>query len=589
MAMDGATAILPDAPDELTRLRQENESLRTSLHQTTTENELLRSLQQQLTEQLQGAQRDNEHLQQKLQCLLQRLYGRSSEKIDPKQLVLFKELLEKLAPERPSADASDEPAATRKPRRKGHGRRRLPATLRRQTVIHDIPKHEKPCPCCSKIRDVISRETSEQLDYEPAKVWVVERVRLIYGCRHCEQQAAETGPQITIAPKPLSPIEKGLAGPGLLAHVIVSKYGDHLPLYRMERILERHGVELTRQTMCGWMAQCAALLQPLYRRMVQEVRGSKVIHTDDTPVDVLDRQLKRDTRTGRFWVYVGDPEHACTVFDYTASRQRDGPMEFLKGWGKDRPVFLQADAFSGYDGIYLGEIGGSVKEAACMAHGRRKFHDARMSDAAASTQALAYIRLLYDVEDEARKRFEDQVAARSNGDKTVAAIWRHDPEARRLFSSIRYELRQARSVPRLTQFKEWLESQRAECGGGILPKSPMGQAITYALNHWDALCVYTSDGDLAIDNNAAENALRRVALGRKNWLFCGSDNGGSTAAVLFSLIATCQRHKVEPFAYLRDVLTRIAETPLSQLDQFLPQRWKAPPPTTSDHPADNPV
>jgi transposase len=589
MAMDGATASLPDAPDELTRLRQEVEFLRASIHessseleslrsscrQSSQELELVRAQRQQLTEQLQDAQRNNEHLQQKLQYLLHRLYGRSSEKIDPRQLVLFKELLERLAPERPAPDASDESAAADKPKRKGHGRQRLPATLRRELRVHDLPESEKPCPCCGKVRDVISRETSEQLEYEPAQVWVVEHVRLTYGCRHCEQQATESGPQIVTAPKPLSPIEKGLAGSGLLAHIIVSKYGDHLPLYRMERILERHGVELTRQTMCGWMARCADLLQPLYRRMVQQVLGSKVIHTDDTPVDVLDRTIKRDTRTGRFWVYVGDPEHACTVFDYTPSRQRDGPMEFLKGWGKDRPVFLQADAFSGYDGIYLGQSGGSVKEAACMAHARRKFHDARMSDATASTQALAYVRLLYDVEDEARKRFEEQVAARSQGDETVAATWRHDAEARRLFSSIRYELRQARSVPRLTQFKEWLESQRAESGGSILPKSPMGQAITYALNQWDALCVYTSDGDLAIDNNAAENALRRVALGRKNWLFCGSDNGGTTAAVLFTLIATCQRHKVEPFAYLRDLLTRIAETPVSQIDQFLPERWKA--------------
>ncbi len=600
MAMDGATASLPDAPDELTRLRQELaflrtslhhtstevEVLRASLHQTTTENDLLRSLQQQLTEQLQDAQRNNEHLQQKLQYLLHRLYGRSSEKIDPKQFVLFKELLEQLAPERPAPDANDESAPADQPQRKGHGRRRLPATLRRETQYYDIPQDEKPCPCCGKMRDVISRETSEQLEYEPARVWVQEHVRLIYGCRHCEQQAAEGGPQIITASKPLSPIEKGLAGPGLLAHVMVSKYADHLPLHRLERILERHGVELTRQTMCGWMAQCADLLRPLYDRMVQQVLESKVIHTDDTPVDVLDRQIKRDTRTGRFWVYVGDPEHACTVFAYTPSRARDGPMAFLKNWGKDRPVFLQADAFGGYDGIYAGQAGGRVTEVACWAHARRKFFDARTSDASASTQALAYIRLLYDVEDEARRQCEERVAARVNGD---GAMRLEDAESRPWRSSIRYELRQARSVSRLTQFKTWLESQRAECGGSILPKSPMGQAISYALNQWDALCVYASDGDLAIDNNAAENALRRVALGRKNWLFCGSDNGGTTAAVLFTLMATCQRHKVEPFAYLRDVLTRMAQTPLSQLDQFLPQRWKPTPPAANDQSAGNPI
>jgi hypothetical protein len=333
-----------------------------------------------------------------------------------------------------------------------------------------------------------------------------------------------------------------LAAPGLLSYVLVSKYGDHLPLHRLEGILARHGIQIARSTMCDWAARCAELLQPLYERMIQSVRGSKVIHTDDTPVDVLDRN-RSQTRTGRFWVYLGDAEHPHTVFAYTPSRSRDGPMQFLTGWSG----YLQADAFGGYDGIYAGQAGGRVTEVACWAHARRKFHEARNSDAAASTQALAYIRLLYDVE----------------------------VQAKGLPASERQRLRQELAVLRLRQFKEWLESRQASRGGPILPKSPMGQAITYALNQWDALCVYTTDGALAIDNNASENALRRVAIGRKNWLFCGSDNGGHTAAVLFSLIATCQRHKVEPFEYLQDVLTRLPASPLSQLDAFLPDRWHA--------------
>jgi transposase len=385
-------------------------------------------------------------------------------------------------------------------------------------------------------------------------------VRLKYACRHCEQNAAEGGPQISTAEKPLSPIEKGLAAPGLLAYVIVSKYGDHLPLYRLETILERHGIDIARSTMCDWAAQCADLLRPLHERMVHYVLASKVIHTDDTPVNVLDRN-RTQTRTGRFWAYLGDQDHPQTVFTYTASRSRDGPREFLKGWSG----YLQADAFGGYDGIYAGEVGGQVTEVACWAHARRKFYEARTSDAEASTQALAYIRLLYDVEDQAGEQFDEQDEAAE-----------HSP-----LSVIRQVLRQERAVPRLQQFKAWLQSRQAERGGPVLPKSPMGQAITYTLNQWEALGVYTTDGDLNIDNNAAENALRRVAIGRKNWLFCGSDNGGATAAILFSLIATCQRHKVEPFAYLRDVLTRIAATPISQLDQFLPDRWQAARQTTS--------
>jgi transposase len=551
MATEGAIAVSSptDPHDEVRRLRQENE--------------LLRAERRQFLEEQQSSARTIAQLQHQLQCLLRRLYGRSSEKLDPQQLVLFQQLLNQLAPPTPAPApaAAEVPAAlagSNPPPGQGHGRRKLPADLRREKVIHDLPEDEKPCPGCGQMRHVIGQEVSEQLDYQPAKVSVVEHVRLTYACPHCEAQAAESGPQITTASKPLAPIEKGLAAPGMLAHVIVSKYGDHLPLYRMERILERHGITISRQTMCGWMAQCADLLRPLYQRLVQELLGSKVIHTDDTPVDVLDPQLPQ-TRTGRFWVYVGDAEHPCTVFAYTASRSRDGPLQFLQGWGKDRPVFLQADAFGGYDGIYAGQAGGRVTEVACWAHARRKFYEARSSDAAVSTQALAYIRLLYDVEDEARQQFAGQPSG----------------HAQRSLSAIRPALRQERSVRLLAGFKSWLEAQPAERGGSVLPKSPMGQAIAYALNQWDALCTYTRDGDLAIDNNAAENALRRVALGRKNWLFCGSDNGGRTAAVLFSLIATCQRHRLEPFTYVRDVLTRLAATTISQLDQFLPDRWKA--------------
>lgn len=544
MATDGVTHLTsPD--DELTRLRQENE--------------LLRAERLQWLEDRKSNARTIEQLQHQLQSLLRRIYGRSAEKIDPKQMQLFETLLNQLAPPMPAALPEPAPEAPRSAKT-GHGRRRLPSDLPRQKIVHDLLEDQKPCPCCGVIRHVIGQEVSEQLDYVPAKLTVLEHVRLTYACRHCEQQVAEGGSQVVTAGKPASPIEKGLAAPGLLSYVIVSKYCDHLPLYRLETILERHGIAIARSTMCDWAAQCADLLKPLHDLMAARVLQSKVIHTDDTPVEVLDRQ-RTQTRTGRFWIYLGDQEHPQTVFTFTASRSRDGPREFLRGWSG----YLQADAFGGYDGIYAGEVGGQVTEVACWAHARRKFYEARTSDAAASTQALAYIRLLYDVEDAAQQQFETHEETVEN----------------HLRSVIRRALRQERAVPRLQQFKTWLQSQQAERGGPVLPKSPMGQAITYALNQWEALCVYTTDGDLAIDNNAAENALRRVAIGRKNWLFCGSDNGGHTAAILFSLIATCKRHKVEPFAYLRDVLTRIAATPISQLDQFLPDRWQAARHTTA--------
>jgi hypothetical protein len=303
--------------------------------------------------------------------------------------------------------------------------------------------------------------------------------------------------------------------------------------------------------------------------MVDEVRASKVIHTDDTPVKVQDRD-RTQTRTGRFWVYLGDPDHPYTVFAYTPSRSRDGPMAFLRDWGKEERVYLQADAFGGYDGIYAGEAGGHVTEAACWAHARRKFYDARNSAPEVSAQALAHIRLLYDVETQAKKAAKQAAKAESANE----ASERH---VHQLLVEDRLRLRQKLAVPRLAQFRAWLESQQAQRGGPLLPKSPMGQAVQYALNQWEALCVYTTDGRLGIDNNASENALRRVAVGRKNWLFAGSDNGGRTAATLFSMIATCERHRVEPMSYLRDVLTRIAPMPINELSGLLPDRWHPAP------------
>lgn len=507
-----------------------------------------------------------EGLQHQLRNLLRRAYGRSSEKLDPQQLALFEKMLADLAalpapacePPPPPTIPATKPASTNG--EGGHGRRRLPAELERRPVVVDLPEDQKACPCCKALREPMGDEITEKLDFEPARVFVRQEIRRKYVCKACEASAAPAGPQIAIAEKPLSPIEKGLAAPGLLAHLIISKYGDHLPLHRLERILERHHIDIARSTMCDWMAQCAQVLRPLYHLMVKEVLASRIIHTDDTPVDVLDREYPGTTKTGRFWIYLGDKDHPQIVFTYTPSRSRNGPMEFLKGWGKDQQVYLQADAFGGYDGIYAGEAGGNVIEVACLAHARRKFYDARDSDAATSTQALAYIRLLYDVEDQAKEKFEKQAPGEGGGEK-------------RSLSAIRLALRQELSVPRLEQFHVWLKSRQAVHGGPVLPKSPMGQAITYALNQWDALCVYTADGDLAIDNNASENALRRVALGRKNWQFCGSDTGGHTAAVLFSFIANCQRHRVNAFDYLRDVLTRIAAHPMNQLVELLPGRW----------------
>lgn len=515
------------------------------------------ALIRQLLEQLNNSHRKLTQMEYQLQQLLRRLYGRSSEKIDPKQMVLFAEMLKQLEEQNPPTEEPPAPPAPPAASRKGHGRRRIPDDLPRERIIHDLPEEEKPCSCCGNMREVIGEEVSEQLEYEPARLKVIEHVRLKYLCKICEHEAAEGGPQITTAEKPLAPIEKGLAAPGLLSYVIVSKYCDHLPLNRLERICKRHGIIIPRSTQWGWIFQSGQMLVPMVDVMIDSILASKVIHTDDTPVDVLEPKSGK-TRQGRFWVYVGDEVHPYTVFDYTPSRSRDGPMTFLADWGKDERKYLQADAFGGYDGIYRGQAGGQVIEVACWAHCRRYFYDARRSDHVRSAQALAYIRLLYDVETEAHKLFRAQDG---NGE-------------RRPLSAIRLELRQELAVGRLDEFKTWLEAQQVANGGQVLPKSPMGEAITYALNQWEALKVYTTDGDLNIDNNVSERALRRIAVGRNNWQFVGSDNGGTTAAIMFSLIATCERHGVNPFEYLRDVLTRIASHPSNRLADLLPDHWQ---------------
>jgi hypothetical protein len=344
---------------------------------------------------------------------------------------------------------------------------------------------------------------------------------------------------LVTAPKPPQPIDKGLPGPGLLAQVAISKYDDHLPLHRQERIFQRQGLLLNRSTTCQWMAVCAELLRPLLALMVARVLRSKVIHADDTPVPVLD-DTRNTTRRGHLWTYLGDKHHPYHVFDFMPNHSRDGPVNFLAGFRG----FLEADAYSGYEALYHN---GAIVEVACWAHTRRYFYEAKDSDAARAHQALAFIRQLYAVEDQARD----------------------------LDAPARAALRQEQARPILDRFHAWFDEQTGAADNPVLPKSPMGQAITYARHNWQALVRYTSDGDLAIDNNVAERALRAVVTGKKNWLFAGSDHGGRTAAVLYSFTSTCRRHQLDSFAYLRDLFTRLPTHPPQRLDELLPDHWAA--------------
>ena len=499
--------------------------------------DVLRQMVIDLATQLDAHERRLQRVQNILEQLLRWRFGRKSEKLDERQMFLFavqweaegrtpQQLAAELGlDENDSLAPEPEQADSKRAKRRGHGRQPLPRTLTRERIEHELSEAERQCPHCAETMPRIGEEVSERLEYVPASLKVVEDVRAKYAC--------SCGGALKTAAKPAQPIEKGLAGASLLAQVAVSKYADHCPLHRQEVIFRRHGVELSRKTMCGWMRQTADLLAPLYERLKALALNSRVVQTDDTPVMVLDPELPK-TRTGRIWTYVGEQ---ATVYDYTPTRKREGPELFLKQYRG----YLQADAYGGYDALYKQPERGLV-EVACMAHSRRKFYEARSSDLQGAATALAYIGLLYKIERRAKE------------------LGRED----------RYALRQRFAVPVLEHFKEYLENERLR----TLPKSPEGMATHYALANWMALRRYTEDGDLSIDNNGAERSLRGIAVGRRNWTFFGSDNGGRTAAVLTSFMASCQRLKIDPWAYLRDTLERIAQHPVTKLDELLPGNWK---------------
>lgn len=492
----------------------------------------LRQLVLELLSALQEKDRRIGQLSSQLEALRRRLFGRSSEKLDPDQLALDLGAWLAAHPiEAPPAEALESPAAEKESApRSGHGRRHLPEHLKRHRIEYHPAPEDRTCRECSIELKRIGEETSEQLEYVPSSLLVLVHARIKYACPCCQGN-------VVCGSLPVQPIEKGLPGPGLLAHVLVSKYNDHLPLNRLEGIFQRQGVELSRSTLCDWVAAGAKVLAPLVDVMKTEVLASRKVHTDDIPVPVLEKD-RGSTKTGRLWVYVGDPAHEHIVFDYTPDRSRDGPQRFLSGY----KGYLQADAYAGYDVVYAGQ---EVIEVACWAHARRKFFDAMKSDAARGRIALAHIRALYAVE----KRGRD------------------------LEEAERRDLRVAEAKPQLDAFKTWLDTEAQKA----LPKSPIGEAIGYARAQWMALTRYLEDGLLEPDNNRAERALRRVAIGRKNWMFAGSDEGGRRAAIIYSLIASCAAVKIDPYAYLRDVLQRIAscDSDTGDLQLLTPKAWKA--------------
>ena len=480
-----------------------------------------------------------EHLRTQLAALRRQHYGQSSERLDADiaQLEMRLEDLEENEAERQVAlPEPATPAGSPRPRGKAV-RKPLPAHLPRETVVHEP---EVVCGCCDRGRLArLGEDVTEVLEKIHARLKVIRHVRPRYACRVCEG--------VFQAPAPDLPIERGRPGPGLIAHVVMSKYCDGLPLFRQSVILAREGVEIDRATLADWIGRAAWWLAPLARLIGTTVMAQPVLHTDDTPIRTLAPGSGK-TRLSRFWVYAVDPRpHAgadppAAFYRYSPDRKGERPREHLAGFSG----VIHADAFSGYDALYRPEAGqpARIQHAACWAHARRKLfevHEATGSPIAA--EALCRIQALY--------RIEAEITGKAAVDRQAE--------------------RHVRSKPLLDDLKAWMEVQRRRASG----KTALGKALQYSLGRWEALTRYADDGRLAIDNNVAERLLRGIAVTRKNFLFLGSDKGGERAAILYTLIETAKLNGLDPDAYLAYAIDRLARGHLaSRISELLPWNCK---------------
>lgn len=492
--------------------------------------QIFSELQQKVERQEQELQQKDKlifHLQLTLDNIRRQAFGRKSERFTHAvgQLFLFGELAveeskpgEPPLPERPS----------NKLKKSGGGRKKLPPMLERVRINHDVLESEKSCPCCGRPLVEIGEEISEQLERQPAKLFVIEHSRKKYGsCTNCH------GTPIVTAPPAKKPIPKGIPGPMLLAWILTRKFRFHLPVYRIQQMLTQEGADLCYQTILGWIGWCAFLLEPISNLMRQELLKSEVVHTDDTSVRAINS--KSETGKSRLWPYIGDEAHPHVVFDYTTSRKRDGPARFLEGY----QGYLQADAYGGYDGLYRS---GDIIEVACWAHARRKFFDCLKYEPSRAGLALGYINCLFRIERRAQTM---------------------SPEERVL-------LRQRKSRVVLEKLRQHLERIQTDTN----PENQAHKAANYVFNQWDALNRFVDVSFLKIDNNAAERAIRPIAVGRKNWLFVVGDQSGKNTAILYSIIATCLRLGIDPDQYLAEALLRLATEKTSVVPELVPLNWK---------------
>lgn len=489
-------------------------------------------------------------IQKQLDWLQRQVFGPKSEKrgAEDAQDTLFEdtdwaqEQQKKPEPEREEEEIRykrTKPAGKRKP---------LPEELERQQIIHDVPESQKYCPHTGKrLLKWIGQEVAEQLAYQPPVSFVIQHVQHKYVRE--EENLDGSQPEVVTAPKPQEGLPKCAAAPSLLAAVAVSKYADHIPLYRLERMLKRCNITAARSSMCRWMRDGAAMLEVIVALMEASLLRSGTIQGDDTPSPQQDPGRGK-TKTCRFWSYVGDGVTGgrYVVFRYTTDRSRDGPEGFFTDEHGNARFHgnLQCDAYAGFGRLFERGSKWGMTEIGCWAHARRKFYDSRKDAPGESRWVRDKISRMYRVE------------ARGKAWNLSEQQWR--------------ELRARWEKPIVDELFGWCEKNSNQ----VLPKSKLSAAIEYVRNRGEALRRYLYDGNLEIDNNTCERTIRAIALGRKNWLFTGSEAGGRTAAVFFSLIGSCHLHGVDPLAYLTDVITRLPQTPEDQLEQFLPDRWSPP-------------
>jgi len=509
-------------------LLKQNQELTSQIQQQFHQISSLEQERNKLQDQLHILEQKHQLTKDELDYLRRQIFGRRSERfigMDPTQLSLELEGMVEAMRKQETEQISYTRKKSSKEEKQGHSRTPIPAHLRREEITiepEDVPDGSKK----------IGEEITEVMEYKKAEIYVRKYIRPKYAF------PKEEG--IVIGSLPSLPIPKGNAGPSLLSHILIGKYVDHLPLYRQQKQFKRLGVEISDKTICGWVAASCDLLMPLYEKLMQNVQLSGYIQADETPIKVLDKNKKGDTYKGYYWVY-HSPITKTVCFQYRKGRGREGPKEFLK----DFQGAIQADGWHVYDKF---EKRDGIMLLGCLAHVRRKFEEAQDNDKVRAGHVLSEIQKLYTIERKAKNEHLD-----------------YDE---------REELRNKESKPVLKDLKAWLLENAPEANNKILPKSKIGKAISYALGIWHRIERYLENGKYEIDNNWVENAIRPVALGRKNYLFAGSHDAAQRAAMIYSLLATCKKNNVEPSAWLTDVLARIQDQPINRIEDLRPENWQ---------------